>query len=192
MAKPAFPNLVPEDLLDLPLPEGVSGYELVDGVPVPVGPASFTHGELIIEVGYRLRRHIDGQGVAGRVVSDAGFVLGLARDPTRLRGPDVAFVSEAKLREHFDPERDFGRFGRFVPDLAVEIDLSGGRKPGGRQRIREYLEAGVPLVWVIEPSTRSATVYRRDGSTVELSAHDALEGEDIVPDFRLPLSTLFR
>jgi Uma2 family endonuclease len=192
MAKPAVSITVPEDLLELPLPNGVSGYELVDGVPVPVSPASITHGDLIVEVAYHVRRHVEERGIAGKVVSDAGFVLALTRDPTRLRGPDVAFIGQAKLREHYDPERDFGRFGRFVPDLAVEIDLASSRKPGGRQRIRDYLEAGVPLVWAIDPSTRSATVHRRDGSTTELGEHDSLDGEDILPGFSLPLSVLFR
>ena len=72
-------------------------------------------------------------------------MLGLRGDPRRLRGPDIAFVSEQKLLEHSDPSP---RFARFAPNLAVEIDLTTGRKPGGLQRVRDYLESGVRLVWV--------------------------------------------
>lgn len=181
--------LEPDDLLDLPVPDHLSGYELVDGKLVPVPPASPRHGDLLLEVGRLLKNHVEAQELAGRVWADVGFVLGLKRDPRRLRGPDVAYVSEAKLREHGDPG---DHFARFVPDLAIEIDLSSGRKPGGLQRIRDYLEAGVPLVWTIDPGKRSATVYRQDGSTTQLTEHDTLEGEDIVPGFRLPLAALFR
>ena len=110
--------LVPEDVLALPLPAGVIGYELVDGVPVPVSPASLRHA-----------------------------------------------------RVH----------------LAVEVELSSGRKPGGMQRVRDYLEAGVALVWAIHPRRRAATVYRQDGSRTELGETDSLDGEDVVPGFRLPL-----
>lgn len=73
-----------DDVLDLPLPEDVSGYEFVDGVPVPVMPASPVHGELIIEVGRRLKNHVLERGVAGKVYSESGFVLGLRRDPERM------------------------------------------------------------------------------------------------------------
>jgi Uma2 family endonuclease len=179
----------PDDLLEMELPAGVSGYELVDGELVPVTPASLTHGRLILEVGYLLTSHIRKHKIVGELYSDSGFVLGLQRDPRRMRGPDIAFVSQKKLDQHGPAD---ARFGRFAPDLAIEIDLASGRKPGGLQRIRDYLEAGVPLVWAIHPTTRSANVYRADGTTLELSEQDTLDGEDILPGFRLPLTDLFR
>lgn len=122
-----------DDVLDLPVPEGVSGYELVDGRPVPVMPASPLHGELIVA------------------------------------------------------ERLF----RGVPDLAIEIDLASGWKPGGQQRVLDWLEAGVRLVWVIDPHSRTAVVYRPDGSARLVREDEDLEGEDVVPGFRLPLGSLF-
>jgi hypothetical protein len=41
--------LEPDDLLDMPVPAHLSGYELVDGELVPVTPASFQHGSLIAQ-----------------------------------------------------------------------------------------------------------------------------------------------
>jgi Uma2 family endonuclease len=178
----------PDDLLDIPVPDELSGYELVDGKLVPVTPASPLHGELIVAVVVRLHAHISQHSIAGKVYTDAGFVLGLRRDPRRLRGPDIAFVSGKKLLEHGDPGE---HFARFVPDLAIEIDIAGGRKPGGLQRIRDYVESGVPLTWAIHPRSRTATVYRRDGTVSELDQHGVLDGEDVVPGFLLPLETLF-
>jgi len=56
-----------------------------------------------------------------------------------------------------------------------------------------YLAAGVRIVWVVESERRRVTVYRADGSRVELRAAngDELDGEDVLPGFRLPLSELF-
>lgn len=113
----------------------------------------------------------------------------MPRDPRRLRGPGVAYLSRRTLEERGDPGP---HFAHFVPDLAIEIDLRSGRKPGGQQRIRDYIDAGVPLVWSIDPDTRSAVVYRQDGSVTELSHQDSLDGESVVPGFRLPLDALFK
>jgi Uma2 family endonuclease len=179
-------TLVADDVLELSPPEGATGYEFVDGQPVAVMPASPIHGELIIEVGYRLRRYVEEAELAGKVWSDVGFVLGLPQDPERMRGPDVAYISSDRI-VGVDRERLF----RGVPDLAIEIDLTSAKKPGGQQRVLDYLEAGVRLVWVIDPRSRTAIAYRPDGSARLVREDEALEGEDVVPGFRLALGELF-
>ncbi len=131
-----------DDALDLPLPNGVTGYEFVDGQPVPVMPASRMHGRLIVTVARILDTYVLEHGLPGEVYSDAGFVLGLRRDRQRMRAPDVAYVDRSKVEANPDPERLF----RCAPDLAIEIDLTSAKKPGGRQRIAEFLEAGTRLV----------------------------------------------
>jgi len=176
-----------DDVFDLPVPGHLIGWEFVDGRPVPVSPASAIHGELIIEVGRRLANHVHERGLRGKVYSDAGFILGLPRDPERMRAPDVAWVEGSKVDAHPDPERLF----RCVPDLAIEIDLGSGKKPDGQQRIVDYLEAGVPLVWAIDPHSRTAVSYRPDGSARLYRADEILDAGEVVPGFRLPLAELF-
>ncbi len=51
--------------------------------------------------------------------------------------------------------------------------------------------AGVRLVWVVDPQSRLVTVHRPDGTGEVLSRHVALDGEDVLPGFRLPLADLF-
>ena len=60
-----------------------------------------------------------------------------------------------------------------------------------QQEVRDYLEAGSRLVWVIAPRARTATVYRPDGSARLLREGEALEGEDVLRAFTLPLADLF-
>jgi Uma2 family endonuclease len=139
-----------------------------------------------VEVAYRLRRHVEEAALPGEVWSDAGFVLGLPHDRERMRGPDVVYIRNDRITGK-DPERFF----RGVPDLAVEIDLTSAKKPGGLQRVLDYLEAGVQLVWVIDPHSRTAMSYRPDGSARLVRHDDALDGEDVVPGFCLPLAVLF-
>ncbi len=182
-------QIEPDDILEMDIPAHLSGYELVDGKLVPVRPASPIHGWLMIKLGQQLLNHIEAHELGGRVITDAGFVLPLARDPRRLRGPDIAYLTAAQIEEHGEPGE---HFARFMPVLAVEIDLKSRKKPGGQERIRDYLEARIPLIWAIDPHKRTATVYRQDGSITQLSETDSLDGETAVPGFTLPLSTLFR
>jgi Uma2 family endonuclease len=93
-----------------------------------------------------LLNHVEQAGLSGEVWSDAGFVLGLRRDRERIRGPVVSYIRRERT-EGMKPERLF----RGVPDLAIEIDLTSAKKPGGQQRVVDYIEAGVRLVWVIDP-----------------------------------------
>ncbi|MGH7574233.1 MAG: Uma2 family endonuclease [Longimicrobiales bacterium] len=176
-----------DDVLDLPLPNGVIGYEFVDGQPVPVMSASRIHSRLMAKMTYLLERHTVEHELSGEVHTDAGFVLGLRRDPERMRGPDVAYIERAKVEANPDPER----LMRCAPDLAIEIDLTSAKKPGGKQRIAEYLDAGTRLVWAIDPHTRTATVHRPDGSADVVHEHEMLDADDVVPGFQLRLEDLF-
>jgi Uma2 family endonuclease len=88
-----------------------------------------------------------------------------------------------------EPERGWYRL---VPDLVVEIDSPERRPVIEQRRIQDYLETGVRLLWVIHTATRSATVYKADG-TVRLVREDGqLAGDDVLPGLRVDLTEAFR
>jgi Uma2 family endonuclease len=76
-------------------------------------------------------------------------------------------------------------------DLAIEVLSSTTLAQDIMERIIEYHDAGVRSVQVFDPRTRSATVYRPDGTARLLRADAVLEGDDVLPDFRLPIAGLF-
>ena len=61
-----------------------------------------------------------------------------------------------------------------------------------QQKVRDYLESGARLVWMIAPQAKTVTVYRADGSARLLREHDNLEGEDVLPGLAIPLAELLR
>jgi Uma2 family endonuclease len=61
----------------------------------------------------------------------------------------------------------------------------------GQREGPDVAGAGVRLVWVVDPQSRLVTVHRPDGTGEVLSRHVALDGEDVLPGFRLPLADLF-
>ena len=140
--------------------------ELVDGEVVEMTPAGGIHGRIAAQVSRRLSEHVDAHGGGEVVVGDVGFVLALPTDPERVRAPDVAFISTARLPEGRLPQG----FIRGAPDLAVEVLSPSDNPVEVQQKVRDYLEAGSRLVREPEP----------------------LDGEDVLPGLTLPLSDVFR
>ena len=165
------------------LPEGEGKQELHDGRAVQMAPVGDLHGQTVIELGARLRDYVRGRGGRrfGRLVTETGFVLWPER-PRESRAPDLAFIPAAA------PATRYLVRGR--PALAVEV-LSPNDQPAEvLVKVREYLGAGVPLVWVLEPLV-GGTVYRPDTAPRRLGADGVLDGEDLLPGFRLPLTEVW-
>lgn len=181
---PAKTRLTAEDLWRLG--GGDVRRELVNGEIVEMPPAGGVHGDIVVRLATPLREWAARQR-AGVVVADVGFVLGLAYDPERVRGPDLAFVSAGRLPGGKVPRG----FIPGAPDLALEILSPSESASEVQQKVSDYLEAGARLVWLVAPEARTATTYRPDGSARLLREGDVLDGEDVLPGFTIPLSELF-
>ena len=58
-------------------------------------------------------------------------------------------------------------------------------------KVTMYLQAGVPLVWLIDPSARTVTVFRPDAALKLLGEDDILDGNDVLPGFSVPVAEIF-
>jgi len=159
--------------------------ELVRGKVVPLSTPKPRHGiitaALTIALGTFVKLHKLGKVLNG----DPGVYT--TRDPDSVRGPDVCFISNARLEM---ANRETGYWGT-LPELCVEVISPGDAWSEVMEKVEEYLAAGVVLVWVVDPQRRKAYVYRSGRPTRVLTANDALEGEEVLPGFVLPLAELF-
>jgi Uma2 family endonuclease len=78
-----------------------------------------------------------------------------------------------------------------APDLAAEVLSPSNTRGEIARKLKEYFLAGVRLVWIIDPKTRTARAHTAPDEFVALAEADALDGGDVLPGFRLPLKTLF-
>jgi Uma2 family endonuclease len=108
--------------------------------------------------------------------------------PDLVRIPDVAYISWNNLP---GGERPKEPVPRVVPNIAIEILSEGNTPKEMAEKRRQYFEAGVDLVWEIDPRQRSATAYRSLTDFETLTEHDRLRGEAILPGFELPLADVF-
>jgi Uma2 family endonuclease len=170
------------------LGEGDVRRELVNGEVLEMAPVGGIHGRVTGRICRRLMEHAERHGGGEVLVGDVGFVLNLPGDPERVRAPDVAFVSSHRLPEGQVPER----FLVGAPDLAAEVLSPTDNPLDVQQKVRDYLEAGARLVWIIAPQAKTVTVYRPDGSARLLREHEHLDGEDVLPGLAISLTELFQ
>ena len=170
------------------LGEGDTRRELVDGEVREMAPVGGVHGRVTTRICSRLAEHVERHGGGEVLVGDVGFVLDLPHDPERVRAPDVAFVTTSRLPEGRVPRG----FIRGAPDLAVEVLSPSDNPVDVQQKVRDYLDAGARLVWVLAPEAKTATIYRADGSARLLREGDHLDGEDVLPGLAIPLAAVFK
>lgn len=174
----AHTSITDEELLRLP--KDGNKYEVVDG-ELRMSPAGLPHERIVARLLARLGTFAEERKLGDVLGSNVLYVLPSGNK----RGPDVSFIDAARAAGVRDAV-----FPSLAPDLAAEI-LSPGQSPRRMlDKVGEYLEAGVRLVWVIDPATRSATVYRSLTDVRHVEENRALDGEDVVRGFRCALSEL--
>ena len=77
----------------------------------------------------------------------------------QVRKPDASFIRIDRLPAGEEPEGHCP----IAPDLAVEVVSPNDLYSEVEEKVDDYLAAGVRLVWVIDPPTRTAHVHRAGG-----------------------------
>lgn len=146
--------------------------------------ASLEHGA----IGSRLNRYLDtyvADNKLGRVF--------MAQTTFRFKGtlvtrfPDITFLTAARLPASLRIEADF------APDLAVEVVSKNDTDFEIEERVIQYQQSGVRLIWVIHPVSQTITVYRLTSGVKAqfLADSDELSGEDVIPGFKVAVQKLF-
>jgi Uma2 family endonuclease len=177
-------RMTPEDLWRLG--DDDVRRELVNGEVIEMTPAGGLHGETVARITLPLMEYIREHRIGRVVTGDVGFVLALPDDPHRVRAPDAAFIASARL-----PGRMPVTFVPGPPDLAIEVLSPSDNPVDVQQKVRDYLEAGTRLVWIVAPQANSVTVYRPDGSARLVCSPEALDGEEVMPGLTISLAELF-
>ncbi len=159
-------------------------YELVRGWLVREPPPMVLHGSLQLRLGRFLLDFVERENL-GLVVTETHYVV--REEPQVVRCPDVAFMAGARLEGELLEEH----FRRGAPDLAVEILSPSNRPAEVAEKVTEYLATGARAVWVLDPRKHLVTVHRPGADPRVYRAGDELDGGEVLPGFRLPLSTLF-
>lgn len=114
----------------------------------------------------------------------AGFTL-----PNKaVRSPDASWITIEKWNQLSRDEKE--RFAPVCPDFVVELRHSCHDLKFLENKMREYIDNGTQLGWLIDRFDKKAYIYRADGSIEIVAINAVLSGEKVLPGFSLDLNKL--
>lgn len=125
----------------------------------------------------------DGTGVA--FDSSTGFVL----PNGATRSPDASWVRRERLADLSAEQKE--RFLPLCPDFVVELRSLSDRLENLQDKMREYLENGARLGWLIDPEGRTIYVYEPGKEIRTLHNAEKVSGDPILPGFVLDLRQIW-
>ena len=106
-----------------------------------------------------------------------------------IRKPDAAYIAPGRLS---DDQYDDDGYCTVVPDLVVEVLSPNDLASRVNAKVDDWLDAGVKLVWVVDPDAEIVQVHTASGSTQRLRSKDTLSDAGVLPGFSLSLADVFR
>ncbi len=106
------------------------------------------------------------------------------------RMPDAAWILKDRYFAHSEKERA-ERFTRIAPDFVIELRSKSDRLPILKNKMKEYIENGVRLGWLIDLYQKKVHIYRANGEIEVLENPNKISGEDLLNGFELDLTEIF-
>jgi Uma2 family endonuclease len=126
----------------------------------------------------------DGRGIG--CDSSTGFVL----PNGARRSPDASWTLKSRIKQ-LKPSGTRKAFWHLCPDFVIELQSASDRPRVLQAKMREYLENGAQLGWLIDPDRRSVAIYRPNAGVETRTEIDSIVGEGPVAGFVLDLSSVW-
>ncbi|WP_414619292.1 Uma2 family endonuclease [Calothrix sp. CCY 0018] len=105
------------------------------------------------------------------------------------RSPDASWVKMERWDVLTEEEQE--RFAPLCPDFIVELMSPSDTLEKTRAKMREYMENGASLGWLINRKQKQIEIYRLNKKVEILESPQTLSGEDVLPGFVLDLAEIW-
>jgi len=148
-------------------------------------PADDWHGAVEASLAAQLK--VQGERRKLGQARSGGTGIILWRNPDRVVGADAVFIGNASLPIQRSPEG----YLETIPDLVVEVVSKNDTRRYVSRKVSDYLAAGVKVVWVADPPSRTITEHRPGREPVVYRPENVLTIEDLIPGFQLQVADAF-
>ena len=105
------------------------------------------------------------------------------------RSPDASWVERRRWDALSQQQQD--GYVPLCPDFVVELRSPTDRLEQLQAKMREYMNNGARLGWLINPQDRQVEIYRQGQQVETLQNPFTLSGEDVLPGFTFNLRRIF-
>ena len=144
-----------------------------------MSPVGFEHGVIAGRIYGHLLKFLEEHRLGMVTGAATGFQIG--HDPDSVRAPDVGFICADRV-----PKGRIAGFFQGAPDIAVEVVSPTDRAGELLAKVQDWLAAGCQVVWVVDPTPQTVTIYRTARTTQNPTTDNGL-----LPGFRLPVAEIF-
>jgi Uma2 family endonuclease len=106
-----------------------------------------------------------------------------------IRSPDASWVRQERWDALTPKEKE--SFIPLCPDFVVELRSKSDNMEPLRAKMREYMNNGARLGWLIDRKNRKVEIYRQNREVEVLENPKTLSGEDVLPEFVLDLAEVW-
>jgi len=164
---------------DLRIERNAEGEILI--IPPTGLETGFRNNDLAVQLGSWAKR--DGHGRAFDPNTEYILPNGAARSP------DASWVSQAQLEK--PPKAQKRKFPSLCPEFVLELASPLDRLSTLRRKMREWIDNGAQLGWLMDADNRTVFVYRPGREPEERAGIERIEGEGPVVGFVLELSDIW-
>lgn len=164
---------------DLRMERNAEGELIV--MPPTGGETGNRNAKLTIRLGVWTER----DGTGANFDSSTGFRL----PNGAVRSPDASWVERSRLEALTDEQRR--KFLPLCPDFVLELRSPTDSLNTLQEKMREYLDNGARLGWLLDPEYRRVYVYRPREPVRQLDNPERISGDPVLPGFMLNLRELW-
>ncbi len=139
------------------------------------------NAEIIIQLGNWAKK--DGHGKSAD--SSAGYKM----PNGAIMSPDASWISNEKL-EKISPDKR-RKFLPLAPDFVIELRSESDSLSKLKEKMQEYIENGVSLGWLIDPTDKQIFFYRPNTKVEVLENPTEISGEPFLQGFTLNLKEIW-
>ena len=172
-------TMTPEEFLDF---EDGAGYELLCGRPVERN-MSIDSSEVGRQIVGLMSPYVPNHASGRLFGTDLG--IRIFANPDDVRKADISFIKAERA-----PTEESG-YLEIAPDLVVEVNSPNDRSKDVREKVQLWLNAGVGTVWVVEPTSKEVTVYRRGETPLVFTAESEITVGEALPAFSCKVGLFF-
>ena len=125
----------------------------------------------------------DGTGVA------FGPSMGYTLPNGAVRAPDASWLARSRRSELVS--EDYNRFAHIWPDFVIELLSESDRLTRLQAKMREYIENGTRLGFLIDPRNKRVYIYRPEAEVETLEEPSSVSADPVLPGFVLQLEEVW-